>query len=472
MQKNILHYISLLVIGCVLSFSSCKDDEISTNSAYKLSFSADTISFDTVFTTVTTRTLKLKVYNRNSDAIKISSIYLTGGSASPFRINVSGRTNANMFFSDVELRANDSMYIFVNSTVDPNNQNNPLLIQDKLRFSTNGNEQEIIIQAVGQDVIILKNKTIINDTVLNNTKPYLIYGKLTVETDKKLEIEKGTKLFFHDNAELIVKGSLKAVGTIQEPIVFRGDRLDNIFEGLPYDSLDGQWKGITLQGENAIHELSNVDIRSASKGLSVYAEKSMPEISLHNVRIHNHTTNGFYAKNAKVTADNSQFSNCGESCIMLLGGESTFTHCTIANYFPLTERGAEALILSNKDTLKKAVPLTKADFRNSIVSGNWSSELKLVSDGGGDFNYSFTNCIITGNSTSDTKYANCVWYSKSEAFFVNTSKYPYNFQLTKNSAARGKANLSIAATVATDKNGYNRMADNEPDAGAYEYIDQ
>ena len=58
-----------------------------------LSFSVDTIVFDTVFTTVGSTTKQFKIYNPSVKSVKIEEIELMGGSQSPFRINVDGEAN-------------------------------------------------------------------------------------------------------------------------------------------------------------------------------------------------------------------------------------------------------------------------------------------------------------------------------------------------------------------------------------------
>ena len=54
-------------------------------------------------------------------------------------------------FNDIEIAANDSMYVFIQVFVNPTNVNSPLIITDALNVTVNGNEQRLILEAWGQD---------------------------------------------------------------------------------------------------------------------------------------------------------------------------------------------------------------------------------------------------------------------------------------------------------------------------------
>ena len=133
----------------VYIFSSCKKDPVTTDSSATLNFSIDTLMFDTVFTTVGTITKKFKVYNPNSKRVIISSIRLEKGSASKFRLNVDGIPGKEL--TDIEIRAKDSLFIFVEATLGENNANNPLIINEKIFFNLNGNRQEVNLMACMKD---------------------------------------------------------------------------------------------------------------------------------------------------------------------------------------------------------------------------------------------------------------------------------------------------------------------------------
>ena len=93
-----------------------------------LEFTTDTVMFDTVFATVGSTTHNFRVHNRNKKSIVISSITLAGGTASKFRMNVDGITGSQLF--DVEIPANDSIFIFVEVTIDQSSGNLPFIVKD------------------------------------------------------------------------------------------------------------------------------------------------------------------------------------------------------------------------------------------------------------------------------------------------------------------------------------------------------
>src|ERR1035437_6319023 len=140
--------IPLIILTLITVFSCKKKDKIDSNPALKLTFSTDTVFFDTVFTTVGSVTQRLMVHNYNASKVLVSSIRLGGGSNSVFSLNIDGTPAASL--SDVEIAANDSIFIFVKVTVNPNNQNTPLVVTDSILFNTNGNLQKVDLVAWGQ----------------------------------------------------------------------------------------------------------------------------------------------------------------------------------------------------------------------------------------------------------------------------------------------------------------------------------
>jgi len=147
---------SVLLAICLLVFFSCKkENDIlgSTNDMY-LSFSNDTLLFDTVFTTVGSATRSFKVYNNSNYDITLNSISLARNN-SPFIINVDGESGKVV--NDVFIRANDSIYIFSEVTIDPNEainalgQSAHLIEQDSIIFNYDNQIQDIDLVAWGID---------------------------------------------------------------------------------------------------------------------------------------------------------------------------------------------------------------------------------------------------------------------------------------------------------------------------------
>ena len=246
--RKIHHILLFIIIALVVQMliPSCIDESISADTSLKLEFSADTLQFDTVFTTIGSSTSQIKVYNQNKKNLKISAIGLGMGANSPYRINVDGSTSKNNQFTDIELRAGDSLFVFVEVTIDPLKTNAPVFVKDSIVFLTNSNHQDVKLLAYGQDMEILSNRTIRNDTTLTGEKPYLVYGDLVVDTAKTLTLNPGCRLYFHNQASLVVYGNLIANGIRELPVLIRGDRTDRIFTDIPYNYVSNQWGGVLL----------------------------------------------------------------------------------------------------------------------------------------------------------------------------------------------------------------------------------
>ncbi len=160
----------LLFIGFL---ASCDTDiKYSSNPSDRLTFSVDTVRFDTVFTTIGSSTKLLKVYNKNKNALLIEQIKLEKFGTSGFRINVDGMSGHE--FNNVEILAGDSLFIFVEVTVNPTLENNPVLIEDNILFKRSGAEQSVLLEAFGQDAYIFGKKIFENDTTLTGEKPFLL----------------------------------------------------------------------------------------------------------------------------------------------------------------------------------------------------------------------------------------------------------------------------------------------------------
>ena len=471
-----------VVMATLLTFSSCGDESFSTSPNDKLSFSKDTVTFDTVFTTIGSATTKLLVYNTNKQALKISDIRLGGGSSSPFKINVDGSLRSDGHFSNIEILRHDSMYIFISVKVDPTLSNAPMFIEDSLTFSTNGNIQKVKLQAYGQDVIILRNRVITHDTTLTATKPYLVYGNLTVDSTKTLTLKPGTRLYFHNNANLIVYGNLKAEGTLDEPILLRGDRLDYVrfTYPVPYNYVAGQWGGVYLLARSGNHVLNHVTISSAYVGVyfvNTNRDGALPQLSITNCKLHNFIYYGLVAQNGDVSVINSEISNSGSYCAYLNGGKHTFIQSTLVNYYsggwqPTSRDSNPAVMIME---LNKVAPM-QTIFKNCIISGNHTNEFSLASKFLNQYDGVFDHCYIRKSESSSLKqFTNIKWYAAKDTLFKSITHNPetkvyYNFMPDSVSPARGLADADVINEYHLERDLNGNLRDDKPDAGAYEWM--
>ena len=416
------------------------------------------------------------IYNRNKNSLTIQSVELASGGESGFRINVDGISGTTI--PDVDILKKDSIYLFVEVTIDPINSNSPLTIRDSIRFNLNGQVQYIQLEAIGQDVIWWKTgKKITQDTTLTAEKPILVYDSIVVDTNVVLNIEKNVRLYFHKGAGMKVYGSINAQGTMEEPIIFRGDRFDNILTKVPYDRIPGQWEGIVIDSISYNNNFEYFFLRNSIKGIWFNAsDPSLKKAVFTNSIIQNTNLHGLYAINSNIEFYNSLFANAGGSVVKLIGGNYTFLHCTLANYMSWWGmRKDAALTIGNVlDNGQSYVELNQCEFRNSIIAGSGSSEVKFqnkIFSAEKDINYYFENCLIKSGGEDDNQLVNIIW--KADPKFKNINKnrdYYYNYELDSISPARNMANPHFSNTLPLDIRGISRLEDGAPDIGCYEWL--
>ncbi|HYJ38165.1 MAG TPA: hypothetical protein VEV87_06090, partial [Chitinophagaceae bacterium] len=193
---------------------ACKKEGFIESPDANLGLSADSLFFDTVFTTAGSVTQFFKIYNDNSQKLRIAAVTLAGGSNSAFKINVDGTVGPQV--SDLEIDANDSLYVFVSVLINQNAANLPFVVQDSVRIDYNGNKRWVQLQAWGQNAIFLRSVKLSGNVVWTNDLPYVILGGLQVDTTATLTIQKGTKVFMHADAPLVIDGRLIVQGTAQD----------------------------------------------------------------------------------------------------------------------------------------------------------------------------------------------------------------------------------------------------------------
>lgn len=471
------------VLYLAFSMNSCIDDRISHSPDLKLSFSKDSLLFDTIFTTIGSSTKQVKVYNRSEKNILISSMGLKMGSASPYRINVDGEQSASNRFEQIELRGNDSIFIFVEVNIEALPNDTPTLVEDEIEFLTNGNQQRINLLAFGQNMELLDHLVIQNDTLLTAQKPYFVYGDLVVDSAKTLTLSEGTKLFFYNNSSLVVYGNLIADGSFDKPITMRGHRTDEIFDSIPYNFVSNQWGGVLLLNKEGNHRMSHVNMNSGYVGVFFSNDdlNYRPTLEVNSCRIHNFLKYGLVVQNGDIMVNNSEISNTGSYSVYLKGGKHHFIHSTIANYFnntnvriqPSGREGEAALTLMEVD---RSLPM-ESQFINCVIAGSNQNELDIFTHFEEDIHTFFKNSYIRKSKPEKdfAYFQNIRWWEANDTtifknhFFDIQDKVYYNFSLDSISPARDMADYDIAKKFPLDLSGKSRLEDGKPDAGAYEW---
>ncbi len=475
----ILYVFTLLL--CAL-FWGCKD-EVDLSFDADVSLSADTLRFDTVFSGERSSTMTLMVRNHSKKSIRIERVFLEGGSGSSFRFNIDGIANGANDVSGIEIGGKDSVYVFVDVLVNETDNNAPFLVSDRLHLLINSKDYSVVTESYGQNVIRFSDKIIRQDSTLTAERPFLVNGYLAVDSTCTLTIEAGTRIYFRSGSQMIVFGSLNANGTLDAPIVLCGDRLDNLFEHVPYSMTSGQWQGLYLNHGKGLHNLNYVELRGASNGIfsSSWSRNEVQTVEMHNCLIHNNAGIGFAAINSNVTATNCEISNSSEYCVYLAGGEHNFIHCTIANYYGntnvnihQTHRGNVPAVCIN-DIPKTANMLT--NFVNCIVSGTQQNEWSLLSYFEESYPLTVSHSYLRCDSIEDLRYTETQHWHWGDKLFINDyyrlGEYKdYDFNLCASSRARDIGDATVASKYPLDRNGRSRTADGKPDAGCYEFNEE
>ena len=460
--------LGILTISLLLILSSCRKDSFITSGDARVTVTADTLKYDTVFVTTGSTYRTFKVINENNQKLRISSLRLMGGTTSVYKMNVDGTPGTQ--FSNIEIEANDSLYVFVQVNVNPGAAPLPFILRDSIQVSYNGKNKLVQLEAWGQNAHFFRDKVVAVNETWNNDLPYVILGSLSINTNQTLTINKGCRIYVHADAPIVVNGTLQVNGlkdTIDR-VYFRGDRLDD-----PYKDYPASWPGIFFQPTAKDNIFNYAVIKNAYQaiGLTDPSPNANPKLILNECIIDNIYDAGIIALNSSIRARNCLISNCGKNLFLAKGGDYQFTHCTVATYANrFIEHRDPVLIVSNFITVNNN-PVTanlNAIFRNCIFwgeNGLVDNEVLVAKSGTTTFNVNFDYGLwkvqtLPANSTSNQMLNN-----QSPQFdSINTSRNYYDFRLKASSPA---INKGINAGVSTDLDGKPRPV-GLPDLGSFE----
>lgn len=245
-KKHISNIIAVLVVAFAMAFSfaSCIEDGFATSPSSQPTFSADTLNIGDVYTDELTKTSRFIVYNRHSKGLNVERIAMKGENAGFFRVNVDGMSGRE--FSNIEIRANDSIFVFVEAVLPENGTDFPKTVETEIEFLVNGVVSSVVITANGQDITRLSGVVIDENTRLSANKPYRVVDSLVIAENATLTLDPGVKIFFHDKAVLRVKGSIICNGTPEQPIKLTGDRTGEVIPNVSFDIMSRQWGGVEI----------------------------------------------------------------------------------------------------------------------------------------------------------------------------------------------------------------------------------
>ena len=450
--------ILFFIVAVSLSMVSCKKNNLLSKK--NLSFSVDTLVFDTVFTTIGSTTKQFKIYNKESKTVQIDEIELVGGESSPFRMNVDGLMGTKM--TNIKLEGKDSLFVFVEVTLDINSQSLPLIIEDSIRFRTNGKDQYVKLAVWGQDAYFHYKD--LNEGTWPNDKPHVIYGYAAVDSAKTLNIQAGSQVHLHKNAIFYVyKSTLNVQGTIDNEVVFQGDRLEQ-----DYQDISGQYYGIYFQ-EAKPSTIDYAIIKNGTSGVHLFSEDPTNTgytLTMTNTIIQNQARYGvFIYSGAKVKAENCIISKNGTHALLVLeGGDFNFNHCDLLGYgaSPNPAVGISNFFTNYQTATTNVGSINEGVLYNCVVSGSLATEMAIdtIQLAGVTLNFDFKNCLIKSETIqTDSFYQSIIW--NNNPLFTDPSIYDFSFLVNSPLNANG-----FATSVITDVFGNPR--NNPPDIGAIE----
>jgi len=511
-------YIYLIITaGFLMLWSSCRNDFDFSPNTGNLQFSKDTVYLDTVFTNIGSSTYNLKVYNRSNKDILIPSIKLALGNASNYRLNVDGQ--AGKTFENIQILAKDSLYIFVETTIDINNFSNPegtFLYTDQIEFDAGSNFQKVELVTLIQDAIFIypnrDNTTKVIETLkldingdkietdiqgrelldteltFTNQKPYVIYGFAAVPNGKTLTVNAGARVHFHQNSGLLISegATLKVNGALsadqkllENEVIFESDRLEPDFADIP-----GQWGTIWFFDGSLNNTINYATIKNGSIGILCDGNPNVAteKLKITNSQIYNNSSFGILGRNTSITAENVVINNAGQSSFAgTFGGKYNFTHATIANYWNGSRQYPSVLLnnfITDENDTAIVTDLTQANFNNCIIYGNDNPEILLdeIEDAAVVFNFKFTNCLIRFDNRNNNLKGPNYDLNDTNHYVDNIFNQDPNFKNTElnqlligeKSAAINKALSTFATQVPFDILNVNRTT--TPDIGAYQHI--
>lgn len=437
----------LWIIACFIlagAFQSgCRKNDLYTGADAALAFSDDTLTFDTIFTQLggtanpQSAYQYLKVYNRKSGILK-TTLWIAGGSASPFRMNVDGEPVREK--KSFDILPGDSIYVFIEALLDQSNSNNPLIITDSLMFETNGQTQRVVIDAWGQDAHYITDSILPCNSVWTNDKPYVIYKSMLVDAGCKLSIMPGTRVYNHVGSRIYVAGTLEANGTASDPVIFQGDRLEYRLRNTP-----GQWVGIRFLPGSWYNKLTYTEVKNALLGIEVDSlpnSDTVPNLSMRQCKVQHCSLYGVVGKNASLSMWNCLVANCGQyAFIGTYGGTYNLQNCTFASFNTVFNRQTPLFALSNQDLVDPDTKQILQSFNlayvvsECIIYGSLDDELILDDSGKGSINGVITHTNIKTKLKGLNRNGNQI---NQDPKFVSIGDYNFHLQASSPCKAAGQ----------------------------------
>lgn len=468
-------YVIAIIFTLGVILHSCIEDNFTLSPSDQPYFSTDTLKMGDVYTLEGTPTHRFTVINPHDKALNISSIALRDDDEHMFRLNVDGISDRT--FSNVEIRANDSIFVFVEATLPENGTIEQTEINRHIDFVTNGVTSTVVFNIVGQDAMRIDKLNISNDTIFEPGLPYLIADTIHVEAGATLTLKPGVKLRFREKAAMKVSGTLISEGTSEQQIEMIGHRDGYVAGSIPYEIMSGQWGGIYFTPTSRGNRIAYTSIRNSNDGLTFDApseDVDEPILRMYNSQVRNTTNYIIDAYHSNLELVGCELADASNGILRLIGGTHVINHCTIANYYLFTVLGAASIDLyhlnaENCEVDEEENPINRpyltADFTNCIVYGNGT----LISHGDlTNTAVTIRRCLLGVAGEDDDNFISCLW-DQDPLYYTERLEYHFDYRLKPKSPAIGASFTEYDIYgLTTDRYG---VAHTSPaDLGAYVYV--
>jgi hypothetical protein len=443
MHKLLIKILTLtLGVYFILQLTACEKDPIISTNGQDLIMEVDTLLFDTVFTDMGSATRKFKVYNPANRRININRIYLVGGEQSDFHLNIDGKNVLEV--EDLEIPANDSIYIFANVRIDPNNGD--MIRKDSIIFETDGGAQKVNLEAFGWTAIyhgVKGEGRYINPSGQNMTltpdTPHVMIGYVYVYPNTTLTIPAGTEIFMYggpttrpaERALLIVDSAatlkVNVGGDLNNPVEFKTHRLEDDYQDLPF-----QYSGIYLTRYSVDNQIHGCIIRNAVDGIVVDGPRvnANPKLDLKKSMIFNVDRACILSFQGDIEAENTVLANSNTyNFVSIQGGRSHFNHCSLVNFGTNPFVGRNEPIVSLRDFYRRPDDVIEvgdldATFDNCIIYGSRAEEVEAFSieEPGISYDFEFNYCLMQLDTFSQN-LNNCIF--NQDPYFEDVDEYLY-----------------------------------------------
>ena len=422
-------------------FSACnKDEDLTFDPSAKLNFSTDSILFDTVFTSIGSTVRRLKIFNYNKKAINIEQLKIAGGASSPFVLNVNGKQT--LVGENIKINGMDSINVLVKVNINPTLQSQAFIVEDSVLLSFNGRKDKIPLVAYGQNANFINNGTISSNTIWNSNLPYIVYSSVTVAENTTLTIAAGAQVLFHNGANMNVKGTLLAIGTKQDSILFASDRTERI-----YEEESGQWNGIHFYSNSKNSIINHATIKNGITGITLdsLSTNTNPKLILANSIVKNMQVVGFLGYHTDLAAFNNLFYNCGQYLIYGIGGgKYNLLQNTFGAFNFNFSRRTPAIFLSDFISTAVNAPLN-ATLTNNIIWGSLDDELTIEKKSDQISAIDISYNLIKSKDAAFNGNNNLL---NADPLFINTRQGNFKLGIASPAKAKGK-NVNTSSYFAT-----------------------